>query len=176
MPPTELRSVVRSRLLPGARWGVPLVVVVALALAWTFLAEPLRVSAASMEPTLHDGDRVLVEKWSHRDGSLRRDDIVVFHAPDGGLAVKRVVAVGGESVGTESGVLVVDGEAYDETFVDRTMVAGSYFGPQHVPDGTVFVMGDNRSDSIDSRDYGAVPVDDVVGRVVFRIWPSPGRP
>jgi signal peptidase I len=152
-------------------WGVASVL-----LLGTFVAEPFAVPSASMMPTLRPGDRVVVDKLAYRFGEPRRGDLVVFHAPRGGdeLLLKRVVAVGGQSVGVEDGVLHVDGRAVREPFVNRRLVDSVYFGPVRVPRDAVFVMGDRREDSVDSRSFGAVPRALIVGRVDLRIWP-PGR-
>jgi signal peptidase I len=87
------------------------------------------------------------------------------------LLIKRVVAVAGDSVGIADGVLTVNDKPMRESFVDYNLMDATYFGPVHVPSRTVFVMGDNRSDSVDSRTFGPVPVSDIVGRVLLRIWP-----
>ena len=97
--------------------------------------------------------------------------MIVFTAPGSrSLMVKRVAAVAGDRVGLADGHLVVNGHRVEESYVDLESVDGVYFGPQVVPDDTVFVLGDNRADSVDSRSYGAVPLDDVVGRVMIRLW------
>jgi signal peptidase I len=125
-----------------------------------------------MMPTLRPGDRVVVDKLAYLLGEPRRGDLVVFHQPrDGGLLLKRVVAVGGQLVGIEDGVLHVDGRAVAEPFVNRRLVDSVYFGPVRVPRDAVFVMGDRREDSVDSRSFGAVPRTLLVGRVDLRIWP-----
>ena len=96
---------------------------------------------------------------------------MVANSPSGGLVVKRVAAVGGDTVGIEDGVLVVNGEAEREGYVDYGSVDGFYFGPVDVPPGEVFLLGDNRANSEDSRDFGPVREDEVVGRVLVRVWP-----
>jgi signal peptidase I len=136
------------------------------------VAEPFRIPSGSMEPTLHPGDSVLVTKLAF---TPRRRQLVVFHRPGSGeIMVKRVVAVGGDTVGLEDGVLVVDGRRVREAYADPDAIDSVFFGPVKVPPGTVFVMGDNRADAEDSRDFGAVPEADLVGRAVARVWP-PGR-
>jgi signal peptidase I len=137
-----------------------------------FVAEPLAVPTGSMTPTLRPGDHVIVNKLAYRFGDPRRGDLVVFHArASGDLMLKRVVAVGGDRVGLEDGVLHVNGHAVREPFVDHRLVDSVYFGPVRVPSGAVFVMGDQRSDSLDSRAFGPVPRRRLVGRVDVRIWP-----
>jgi signal peptidase I len=99
---------------------------------------------------------------------------VVFRLTGAGLLVKRVVGVGGDRVGLEDGELVVNGATVAEPYVNHRLLDGVYFGPVTVPAGRLFVMGDNRTDSTDSRSFGPVGGDAVVGRVVGRIFPDPG--
>ena len=134
------------------------------------VVEPMRVTSGSMNPTLEVGDHIIIDKLTGRWRPPGIGDLVVFPEPEGGaLVVKRVVALGGQSVALEDGVLDVDGVAQHEPLVDRRGVDSVYFGPVTVPVGSVFVLGDNRGESIDSRTYGAVRVDDLVGRVVLRL-------
>ncbi len=149
-----------------------LVAVVLVVVGWVYGAEPIRIEAASMEPTLSEGDQVIVDKLSLRFDSPGRGDLIVFRLPGSdGLGVKRVVGVAGEEIATEDGGLVVDHRPVTEPYIDREGLRGSYFGPVIVPPGAVFVMGDNRRSSVDSRSFGAVPLDAVVGRVRWRVWP-----
>jgi signal peptidase I len=132
--------------------------------------EPRVVTSPSMEPTLHVGSTVLVEKVSRHWRDVVVGDVVVFTSPeDGADAVKRVVAVAGQTVALRDAVLHVDGVAVHEPQVDLSRIDGTWFGPVTVPDDAVFVMGDSRSGSIDSRIYGAVPLEDVAGRVVMTL-------
>ncbi|MDX6562563.1 MAG: signal peptidase [Gaiellales bacterium] len=151
--------------------GVLLLLVGAVILR-AYVAEPFAIPTESMAPTLRPGDHVLVEKLSYRFGSPRRGDLVVFAAPDGGaLSVKRIVGLAGDRVAIEDGVLAVNGKLRREPYVDHGSMDSVYFGPVVVPRGDVFVMGDNRADSHDSRDYGAVPRRSLVGRVLVTLWP-----
>jgi signal peptidase I len=137
--------------------------------------EPRVVSSPSMEPTLHVGQTVLVDKLSIRWSEVRVDDLVVFTSPeDGHDAIKRVIALEGQTVALRDAVLHVDGEPVHEPQVDLSRIDGTWFGPVTVPDDAVFVMGDSRAGSIDSRIYGAVPVQDVVGRVVLTLGAGDG--
>jgi signal peptidase I len=143
------------------------VVAGAAALAGSGLAAPVRISSGSMAPTLLEGDRVLVT----RAGVPGRGELVTFRSPaDGTLTLKRVVAVAGDRVAIEDAALVVNGRLVTEPYVDASRVDGLYFGPVTVPAGTVFVLGDQRAGSIDSRVFGAVPVASVGGRVLVRLW------
>lgn len=153
-----------------APWlGLALMVVATVGLV-AFVAEPLRVTSGSMRPTLSSGDTVVVDKLTGRWRAPEIGDLVVFHDPRAGeLAVKRVVALGGQEVALEDGVLHVDGVRRDGPGIDLEGVDSVYFGPVTVPVGAVFLMGDNRADSIDSRDFGPVRLDDLVGRVVLAV-------
>lgn len=153
--------------------GAGAAVVVVLFLTGLLPYGTARVGMDSMSPTLRDGDRILVE---HTSANLRRADLVVVTAPDGsGTVVKRVAAVGGDRVAIEDGVLVVNGTAVVEPWFDQTRIDGEYHGPVAVPPDTVWVLGDNRGESVDSRRFGPVPVDSVIGRVTLRLWPAPHR-
>ena len=137
-----------------------------------FVAEPFRIPSQSMEPTLR-ARRPGARRGSSRARPRSRGDLVAFHAPrTGEILLKRVVAVGGDTVGLEDGVLVVNGRQVREPYADPKAIDSVYFGPVRVRPGTIFVMGDNRANSEDSRDFGAVrDVDRIIGRAVARVWP-----
>ncbi len=145
-----------------------LAVVAVLVVLLVTALEPLRVTSQSMSPTLDTGDQVLVDKLTGRWRAPAVGDVVVYRDPVGErLVVKRVVALAGQTVGIEDGELVVDSTVRHEPQVDVSRIDSTYFGPVTVPPGAVFVLGDNRAESIDSRTYGPIPVDDLVGRVVL---------
>jgi signal peptidase I len=158
----------RVRQLLPRRGGRGLVVVVVLLAAVVavraLLLTPVSVRGVSMEPTVHDGT-ALIARWTD-PADLRRGQLVVFRDPQGTLALKRVVGVAGDRVAIRDAVLEVDDRPVDEPYVDESRIDGTYFGPVTVPTGTIFVMGDNRAPSIDSRAYGAIPFRRVVGRVL----------
>lgn len=139
-----------------------------LVLVRVFVVSPLRVDGDSMAPTLRSGDVAVVRKF----GTPHAGQVVTLTDPqDGSLVVKRVVAVGGQKVEIRDAYLYVDGVEVDEPFVDHSRIDGVYFGPVTVPAGDVFVLGDSRNGSIDSRIFGAVPAAAVSGRVLVRLWP-----
>lgn len=154
------------------RLGSTAAVLVFLAVVLAVLVfEPFTVRSSSMTPTLLTGDQILAERLTPRFGHLERGDLVVFKAPaTRALMVKRVVALAGDRVGLADGRLVVNGHRRAEAYVDLASVDSVYFGPEVVPAGSVFVMGDDRADSVDSRDFGPVPLDRVLGRVLWRLW------
>lgn len=147
-----------------------LLVVLAGVLAWG--AEPMRIVSDSMQPTLRPGDHVLVEKVTRHSREWRWGDLAALRLPGTGeLAVKRIVALGGDLVAIEDGVLVVDGHPVAEPYADPESIDSVYFGPVRVPAGAVFVLGDNRANSLDSRAFGPIPADELQGRVVAVVWP-----
>ncbi len=137
------------------------------------VAEVFYVSSESMRPTLQAGDQVLALKFVYRFAEPHRGDLVVFESPEqgGGTTIKRLVGLPGDAIEVRDGVLSVNGEPQREPFVDYRRTDGNFFGPQRVPRAHAFVMGDNRSDSHDSRSFGAVPEENLLGKVVLRLWP-----
>lgn len=139
------------------------------------LVAPLTVESASMEPTLSEGDTVLVTRFATDLRELDRGELVVFDDPaEHQLTLKRVVGLPGEELVVLDGVLYVDDHEVAEPWVDPATVDGYYSRTFQVPVGHVFVMGDNRSNSVDSRDYGSIGAEELRGVVLVRLWP-PGR-
>lgn len=136
-----------------------------------FLAQATQVLGQSMEPNLHSAQRVVVEKVTYRLlHGPRRGDIVVIDLPEQTeMLIKRVVGLPGEIIEVRSGKVHIEGQPLDEPWT--TNPGGSDYGPQTVPPLHVFVMGDNRGASNDSRNFGSVPIDHVVGRAWFSYWP-----
>lgn len=157
---------------PRRWWPALLVLVLALVVTRVFFFEPFKTDGASMEPTLRSGDQVLVEKRAYRHDLPRRGDLVVFRAPrTNEVTLKRAIGLPGDTVAIEDGVLVVDGRRQTESYADPDAIDSVYFGPVRVRPGTVFLLGDNRLDSRDSRDFGAIAQGDLIGRVRGLIWP-----
>jgi signal peptidase I len=136
-----------------------------------FLAQATRVYGHSMEPNLHTDQRLVVEKVTYRLRSPRRGDVVVLRMPERGpeLLIKRVIALPGETISISNGSVFVDGQRLEEPYLARETKGNMV--SLTVPEGHVFVMGDNRGASNDSRVFGAVPLDQVVGRAWFSYWP-----
>jgi len=123
-----------------------------------------------MEPSLHSDQRLLVEKVSYRFHGPRRGDIVVVDVPSSRVPlIKRVIGLSGETIAIRDNRVLIDGVPLAESYLTNTR-QGNY-GPTEIPAGHVFVMGDNRGASNDSRSFGPVPVDRVVGRAWVSYWP-----
>ncbi|MFF1253012.1 signal peptidase I [Pseudarthrobacter sp. NPDC058329] len=157
--------------LARGRWPRLLVVALIPALAIiairAWLVEPFTVSSDSMEPTIQSGSVVLLYKPAAVAGWIQNGVVVAFTSPvDGQTAIKRVIAKEGQTVAIRDSELYVDDVAVPEPFIDHSRIDATYFGPEKVPAGSVFVLGDNRGVSIDSRDFGAVPLTAVQGTLL----------
>jgi signal peptidase I len=150
-----------------------------------FVLQAFFIPSLSMASTLEKGDRVLVNKLSYTFGDVDRGDIVVFERPPTETAgdipdlIKRVVGLPGESIVIKDDIVYVDGRALDEPYLDDAVITSTASTPLKcsdtepcvVPPDYVWVMGDNRPDSKDSRFFGAIPESSIVGRSFVRIWP-----
>lgn len=154
-------------------WVVSIAVaLIAVILIRTFLFTVIKVEGPSMNDTLWEGDRLIVTIADMKINGPQRFDVVITHFPDSDKRyVKRVIALPGETLEIRDGVTYIDGEPLDEPFV--THPSTSDFGPYTVPEGQYMVLGDNRSNSHDSRadDVGPVDEDMIIGKVRFIMWP-----
>lgn len=137
-----------------------------------FLAQATQVLGQSMEPNLHTAQRVVVEKVTYRFfHGPRRGDIVVIDMPEQSeMLIKRVVGLPGEVIEVRRGRVFVEGEELDEHWTVNQ--GGGNYGPHVIPPLHVFVLGDNRGASNDSRSFGPVPIEHIVGRAWFSYWPQ----
>lgn len=181
---------------------LPVLIIVALLVAVlikTFLVQAFFIPSASMRGALIEGDRVMVNKLAFRFGDPAPGDVVVFDSPledhssgenlleaivrnigeSLGLStpetalIKRVIAVGGDTIEIRDNAVLVNGVELAEDYLTKLPLM-SDFGPVEIPPDEVFVMGDNRGQSEDSRSFGPIPVSSVIGRAFVRVWP-PGR-
>lgn len=168
-------------------WVVVIVGAVGLALLIkAFLFQAYYIPSPSMNPTLFEGDRILVNKLSYKLHSVNRGDLIVFETPEASGEddlVKRVIGLPGEFVNVEEERIEIDGGLLLEPYLPLSSNIKSFATPVNcvnrpdenygcrIPDDHVFVMGDNRSNSRDSRFFGPVPIEDVKGRAFIRVWP-----
>ena len=136
-----------------------------------FLAQATRVEGQSMEPNLHNNERLIIEKISYRFHQPGRGDIVVLRRPNKSVEplIKRVIGLPGETVRIVEGRVYIDDVPLDEPYLDQATWGDTH--AQRVPEDHVFVLGDNRRASNDSRAFGMVPLDDIIGRAWVRYWP-----
>jgi len=152
-----------------------LVIIIAIIIAIlirTFIIHPFLVPTTSMESTILIGDNVLVEKVTYRFRSPEVGEILVFNNPsgDGRKIIKRVLGVAGDHLEiTEDGHVVLNNENYKESYVIYQDIGQSF--SYDIQDDTVFVLGDNRGNSQDSRWFGPIPENTIIGRAIFRHWP-----
>ena len=137
-----------------------------------FVGQATRVQGQSMEPSLHTDQRLVVEKVTYRFHGPGRGDVVVIRVPSQGeeLRIKRVVGLPGETVEMRDGQVYIDGQLLDEPYTNGSTRSGR-IGRVVVPPLHVFVMGDNRDHSNDSRAFGPVPIENIVGRAWLSYWP-----
>lgn len=136
-----------------------------------FMAQATRVYGQSMEPSLHTDQRLIVEKLSYHLHPPRRGDVVVLklHHDNSELLIKRVIGLPGEEIEIKEGRVFINGKPLEEPYLNQ-FTAGQ-MAPQMVPPLHVFVLGDNRGFSNDSRSFGMVDFSDIVGRAWFSYWP-----
>lgn len=150
--------------------GMLAAITAAAILVETLLLPVLQIYGSSMEPALHEGDYVIALRYA----APGRGDVVAFYN-NSKILVKRVIALPGEQVALdEDGRVYINGEQLDEPYLEKTAFGGCDIGlPCQVPEGKVFVMGDNRRVSVDSRNssVGFVSKEQLIGKLVFRVWP-----
>lgn len=170
----------------GSLWELLVMLVVAFDLVFglvrPFVAEPMRVPSESMAPTLQTEDHVLTNKLAYDFADPERGDLAVFKSvarKEQEDVVKRVVGLPGDEILVRNGVLLVNGEPQYEPYLAKEEYPTTHglpgidsFGPMVVPQDHIFVMGDNRTNSYDSRFFGPVPKENLIGEVSLRFWPA----
>jgi signal peptidase I len=172
-------------------WLVTIVGAILIVLAIKqWVVNPYRIPSSSMEPTLHCArpasgceasfsDRVLACRFCYHLWSPKRGDIIVFRTPpqaerecgSGGVFVKRLIGLPGETWSERNGFVYINGKKLDEPYVHDDRRDVESFGPVKIPEGPYFMMGDNRSGSCDSRRWGTVAKSALIGKVIATYWP-----
>lgn len=141
----------------------------------TFLFASYVVDGKSMEPTLHDGNLLMVNKILYDIKDVERFDVIIFHKNRKEDYVKRVIGLPGDEIVYQDNKLYINGEYVEEKFLQaartESFTLQEKTGYTKVPDGSLFVMGDNREDSFDSRSFGFINTDQLVGKVSIKYWP-----
>ncbi len=174
--PHDTRKVAEESFL---RWIGETILLVGLAFVLamgikTFVVQPFLIPSGSMEPTLQIGDRVLVNKFIYRFAQPKQGEVVVFISPDDKSTdfIKRVIAVGGQTVDIRDGMVSVDGKRLSEPYVNRQVVDHYNLDKAvKIPQGQVWLMGDNRTNSRDSRFFGPRPASELLGEAFVIYWP-----
>jgi signal peptidase I len=160
--------------------GIVAVAVIAALLLRAFVVQPYYIPSGSMEPTLHVGDKVLVNKLSYDFHSVHRGDIIVFKTPprdnSPGIKdlIKRVIGLPGETIWSgANGSIFINGQPISQPWMtpDARADPGPAIPRMVIPGGQYFVMGDNRGNSTDSRAFGPIAKSLIVGRAFLRVWP-----
>jgi len=155
-------------------------IVIALAIfviVYLFLFQPHQVNGNSMFPNFHDGDYLLTDKISYHLSDPKRDDVVIFTAPrnEDYDYIKRIIALPGETIKLEEEKILINNNPLEQPYLNEEITFGGNFlkiGEETiVPEDNYFVLGDNRSHSSDSRDWGFVPKDNIIGKAWLRYWP-----
>lgn len=143
-----------------------------LFLAVNLVTARIRVEGSSMEPSMHDGEMVVVSRLAYRWSEASRGDIVVFYFPldPSRRFIKRVIGLPGDSIEARDGLIYVNGVALNEPYL---AAAPRYTGSWQVQADTLFVLGDNRNNSDDSQNWGPLPMNEVIGKAVLVYWPLP---
>jgi signal peptidase I len=138
-----------------------------------FLYQPVKVEGLSMLPGLEDQERIFINKFVYRFESIQRGDIVVFHYPrdPSKSYIKRVIAAAGDKVVIRNGYVYVNGRLLSEPYVPVDYFDPRSYAETVVPEGSYYVLGDHRTMSNDSRDFGPVDEDYIYGKAVFVYWP-----
>jgi signal peptidase I len=172
-------------------WLVTIIGAIAIVLAIkAWVVNPYRIPSSSMEPTLHCArpdtgceasfsDRVLACRFCYHFWSPARGDIIVFHTPPaaarqcgaGGTFVKRLIGLPGDTWEERNGYVYIDGKKLHEPYIQPDRRDDRTIAPIHIPQGQYFMMGDNRESSCDSRSWGTVPKQNLIGKVFATYWP-----
>jgi signal peptidase I len=132
-----------------------------------------RIESHSMQPNFYEGEFILVNKLAFKLGDPKRGEVIVFHNPNNVEEdyIKRVIGLPGDVVEIHEQTVYVNGEVFDEPYAINPFRPGENYGPETVPTNQLFVMGDNRGNSSDSRRIGTIPEELVVGQAWLRVWP-----
>lgn len=155
-----------------------ILVIIAVILIANYVVTLQQNVGPSMQPTLNNGDALILNKTAYKIGAVKRNDVIAFLYDGTKYLVKRVVGLPGERIDYKDNVLYIDGKAYNENFLSDDVITTDFEmedikGCEDgvIPENTYLVLGDNRTDSMDSRDIGVIKKEDIMGKTTLRIWP-----
>jgi signal peptidase I len=155
------------------------VILAVMVMVYLFIMSPQEINGQSMDPTFHNGEYILTNKIGFKFENPQRGDIVIFKSPMNKDVdyIKRIIGLPGDKVKLLNGIMYINGKPLDESAYlppNTPIYAGSFLHENEeitVPDKNYFVMGDNRPHSSDSREFGTINIEDVIGKAMFRYWP-----
>ena len=183
MESTQLEPQIEPQVQPEAqleqkqdwkRFGMDILETIVLAVVLYFginaLSARVRVDGFSMNPTLQNGEYILVNKLAYKTGQPTRGDIIVFRLPgdESQDLIKRVIGLPGDTIHVSDGIVTINGTKLNEPYIAQNPL---YSGEWIVPEGNLFVLGDNRNDSRDSHQWGMLPFENIIGKSVVIYWP-----
>lgn len=151
------------------------IVIVVILFLMIYVVSVTQVVGNSMHSTLENGDVLVLNKIKYRFMDIKRGDIISLEYADTKYLIKRVIGLPGDTISIRDNTLYINGEVYIENYLDEGLEYDDFelssLGYTTIPEDMYFVMGDNREDSLDSREIGLIKKDDIIGKVSFRIWP-----
>ena len=152
-----------------------IVVIIIILFLMIYVVSVTQVVGNSMNSTLENGDVLILNKFKYRFTDIKRGDIISLEYADTKYLIKRVIGLPGDKVSIRDNTLYINGELYVENYLDEGLEYDDFdlssLGYDTIPEDMYLVLGDNREDSLDSREIGLISKDEVIGKVSFRIWP-----
>ena len=152
-----------------------IVVIIIILFLMIYVVSITQVVGSSMSSTLENGDVLILNKFKYRFTDIKRGDIISLEYADTKYLIKRVIGLPGDNISIKNNNLYLNSELYVENYLDEGLVYDDFdlstLGYETIPDDMYLVLGDNREDSLDSREIGLISKDEVIGKVSFRIWP-----
>lgn len=149
-----------------------------LVMVYLFIISPQEINGASMDPTFHNGELILTNKIAYKFGDPKPGEVIIFKSPKNKEIdyIKRIIGLPGDTVKLENSKFYINNIPLEEAYIAPDVItqAGSYLHEGEeitVPEGYVFVVGDNRPHSSDSREFGPIPFEDIIGKALVRYWP-----
>lgn len=136
-----------------------------------YVATFQQVVGPSMSPNLKNSDLLILNKAVYKLREPKRGEVISFEYTGTKYLIKRIIGLPGESIEVKNNILYIDGKPFEEDYLDSSVITKDFKLDEKIPKDSYFVMGDNRMDSMDSRDFGPIKEKDIIGKVLFRIWP-----